>query len=116
MFAKARPDGQYILLSKNGQRGALSVKTVDSIARMVAIDDSNVLTKGLNFSPLLDILSPFSLKAKQSWFWIRILRVAGEVEQPKRGGESTMFFIFRILNQLFCYLFFFLILDMEKLY
>ena len=93
MFAKARPDGQCILLCKNGQREALFVKTVDSIARMVANGDSNVMKKCLNFCPLLDILY-ISLKAKQSWFWIRVLRVAGEVEQPKRGGESTIFFIF----------------------
>ena len=51
MFAKARPDGQCILLCKNGQREALFVKTVDSIARMVAIGDSNVMKKGLNFCP-----------------------------------------------------------------
>lgn len=93
MFAKARPDGQCILLCINGQREALFVKRVDSIERMVAIGDSNVMKKGLNFCPLLDILY-ISLKAKQSWFWIRVLRVAGEVEQPKRGGESTIFFIF----------------------
>ena len=52
MFAKARPDGQCILLCKNGQREALFVKTVDSIARMVAIGDSNGDEERFEFLPV----------------------------------------------------------------